>query len=77
VRGDEIKNQIAVTAILKSKSPYRMSYQAKQALALLISSFIVGTEKNFGEVHCVYEEIFVVLSHIFLYSIRYRIAVRR
>lgn len=68
VRGDEIKNHITFTSILKSKSPYRMSYQTKQALVLLISSFTVSTEKNFGEVHCVYEEIFVVLSHIFLYS---------
>ena len=70
VRGDEIKkNRIAFTATRKSKSPYRMNYQAKQALVLLISSLTVTTEKNFGGVHCVYKEIYVVLSHIFLHSI--------
>jgi hypothetical protein len=70
VRGDEIKkNRIAFTATWKSKSPYRMNYQAKQALVLLISNLTVTTEKNFGGVHCVYKEIYVVLSHIFLYSI--------
>jgi hypothetical protein len=69
VCGDEIKNHVAFNATLKSKSPYRMSHQAKEALVLLISNLTVTTEKNFGEIHCVYKEICFVLSHIFLYSI--------
>jgi drug/metabolite transporter superfamily protein YnfA len=79
VRGDEIKNHIAFTAKLKSKSPYRMNYQAKQALVLLISSLTVTTESNFGEVHCVYKEIYIVLSHMVYSCILFGhgIAVRR